>query len=86
MPELSRFYGIIIYMYWEDHAPPHFHACYGTEEALILIENGAVHRGSLPARALKLVREWMNIHQEEIAQQWEKAVQSAPIQKIAPLK
>ncbi len=56
MPEISRFFGIIIRMYWNDHEPPHFHAIYGDFEALIEIETLAVFRGELPRRALVLVR------------------------------
>jgi hypothetical protein len=85
MPELSRFYGIIIYMFWKDHAPPHFHAEYGDNEALILIGTWEIYRGALPARALKLVREWAELHKEEIRQQWAEAVASQPLKKIDPL-
>lgn len=58
MPELSRFFGIVIYMFWSDHNPPHFHAKYGGEEALITLD-GEVLQGSLPRRALSLVLEWL---------------------------
>ena len=85
MPELSRFYGIIIYMFWKDHAPPHFHAGYGEDEALILIDSWEIYKGSLPPRALKLVREWADLHKEEIKQHWADAVQSKPLTKIDPL-
>jgi hypothetical protein len=60
MPELTRFFGIIIYMSWRDHNPPHFHACYGEHEALISL-SGKVIGGSLPRRALSLVFEWLAI-------------------------
>jgi len=62
MPELSRFFGITIYMFYEDHAPPHFHARYGEFEALIR----AILDGKLPVRALGLVVEWASLHQEEL--------------------
>jgi hypothetical protein len=57
MPRLSAFYGIVIYMYWRDHAPPHFHAEYSDQGAMIVIDDGRVYAGSLPPRALRLVRE-----------------------------
>ena len=62
MPTISAFYGILIQMFWQDHAPPHFHALYGEFEALIDIRTLAVIRGSLPRRALALVREWATLH------------------------
>lgn len=86
MPELSRFYGIIIYLYWKDHAPPHFHAEYGDDEAVILIDNWAVYEGSLLNRALKLVREWAGLPKEEIVKAWEKAVAGKPFKIIEPLR
>ena len=58
MPRLSEFYGIVIYMYWKDHAPPHFHAIYSGEEALIRIEDGDFIEGHLPRTARKLVLEF----------------------------
>ena len=57
MPELSRFYGIVIRMFYEDHLPPHFHAYYGGHEVLIHIETLAVIAGELPPRAMGLVME-----------------------------
>jgi hypothetical protein len=66
MPRLSTFYGLVIYMYWRDHAPPHFHAEYGDHEALIVIADGPVSAGSLPPRALRLVREWRRHHLDEL--------------------
>jgi hypothetical protein len=73
MPRLSEFYGIVITMYWRDHSPPHYHASYGDHEALIVIEDASVYAGSLPRRALRLVREWHRLHQDEIAGAWERA-------------
>ena len=66
MPEISRFYGIVIRMFYNDHLPPHFHAEYGENEALIDINNLAVIAGKLPPRALGLVMEWSSLHQSEI--------------------
>lgn len=72
MPELSRFYGIVIKMYFADHAPPHFHAEYADAEALIGIETLAVFAGRLSARALSLVTEWAGLHQDELRAAWAK--------------
>jgi hypothetical protein len=85
MPELSRFFGIIITMYWRDHNPPHFHASYGNDEALITM-NGEVYSGSLPRRALSLVREWLAIHRQELLNNWENAQKREPMQSIEPLE
>ena len=65
MPEISRFFGIVIAMYYSDHAPPHFHAKYGDHEATLRIADGAVD-GRLPRRALSLVLEWYALHQAEL--------------------
>ena len=86
MPEISRFYGIIIRMFYNDHNPPHFHAEYGDGEVLVNINTLAVFHGSLPARALGLVIEWASQHQDELRNDWEKVhIQQLP-EKIAPLK
>ena len=66
VPRISAFYGLVIAMYWDDHAPPHFHASYAGETAQILIHDGAPLAGSLPPRALRLVREWSTMHREEL--------------------
>jgi Domain of unknown function (DUF4160) len=70
MPEISRFYGIIIYMYINDHNPPHFHARYNEFEATFSIEDFALLKGKLPAKAHSLVIEWTSIHQEELFINW----------------
>jgi len=70
MPEISRFLGIIIAMYYNDHAPPHFHAKYGDHEAVIAIDNGEVVEGRLPRRVLGLVQEWREFHIIELAEDW----------------
>jgi len=62
MPTISIFYGIVIQMFWNDHAPPHFHALYGEFEAIINIQTMDVMRGSLPKRALSMVLEWAEAH------------------------
>ena len=86
MPEICRFYGIIIRMYFVDHPPPHFHAEYGEYEALITIENLQVFSGDLPSRAFKLVEEWASLHRGELFDLWTKARQSQPLSKIEPLQ
>ena len=85
MPEISRFYGIIIYMYIDDHNPPHFHVWYDEYEATITIQDGIVI-GSLPRRALKLVYEWLDLHQEELMENWRLLSNSEAAKKISPLK
>ena len=73
MPVLSRFYGIIIRMYFQqaEHNPPHIHAIYGEDVAAIDIRTGEVLEGHLPPKALAMVREWSNIHEEDLLSMWE---------------
>ena len=85
MPELCRFYGIVIRMYFDDHDPPHFRARYGGDEALVGIETLAVLHGRLPPRAQGLVVEWASLRQAELRDAWERARQLEPLGKIAPL-
>ena len=85
MPEISRFYGIVIGMYWEDHPRPHFHATYAEFEAKIEIGTGQVIRGHLPRRALRMVREWERMHREELTSNWQRARRKLPPEPIPPL-
>lgn len=85
MPELSRFFGIIIYMNWRDHNPPHFHAVYGEHEALVSID-GALLAGGLPRRALSMVFEWLAVHRAELLDNWQKAQSRQPLSEIEPLE
>jgi hypothetical protein len=85
VPRISSFYGIDIEMYFDDHAPPHFHARYGGQEALIVIATGDVYAGSLPGRALRLVREWLAAHRDELARNFDRGVALEPLETIAPL-
>lgn len=85
MPEISRFYGIIIRMYFDDHTPPHFHAYYSGDEAVIGIDSLAVLRGHLPARAKGLVIEWASLHQSELREAWKRAENLDSPGKIDPL-
>ena len=86
MPEISRFFGIIITMYYNDHAPPHFHVKYGKQKAIISIQSLSVLDGELSGRGLGLVIEWAKIHQQELLQNWELARQNVTLQKISPLE
>lgn len=85
MPEISRFYGIVIKMFFDDHDPPHFHAQYGSQEMLIDIHTLAVIAGKLSPRAMGLVMEWASLHQAELLGDWRKAKHLEPLDKIAPL-
>jgi hypothetical protein len=85
MPTISRFYGILIQMYFADHAPPHFHALYAEFEAVIDIRTIEVIRGDLPGRALALVIEWAQEHSGELMEDWELCVQNRTPMKIRPL-
>lgn len=85
MPELSRFYGIIVRMRYNDHDPPHFHAAYGDEEAQIGIDSLAVLSGHLPRRARRYVMEWASLHQEELWEAWERRTRQEPLGTIDPL-
>jgi hypothetical protein len=85
MPEISRFYGIVVQMYFGDHLPPHFHARYGGHSAKIGIDALAVIDGSLPARARGLVIEWAALHQQELREAFQKAANLESPGKIDPL-
>jgi hypothetical protein len=85
MPEISRFFGIIIHMFFDDHNPPHFHASYAEHEALISIEDFKIIKGSLPPRAYGLVVEWALIHKDELQKNWQAAVELHDFNKIKPL-
>lgn len=85
MPEISRFFGIVIRMYYNDHAPPHFHAEYGSGEAQVRIDPLGLLHGNLPPRAVALVMEWAALHRNELLTDWELARQSARLNKIEGL-
>jgi uncharacterized protein DUF4160 len=86
MPEISRFFGIVIKMFFSDHAPPHFHAEYAEHEALVTIETLEVLRGELPRRALALVLEWAAAHRDELRTDWNRARSGQTLESIAPLE
>ena len=85
MPTISMFYGILIQMFWRDHAPPHFHALYSEHEALIDIRTLEVIEGGLPKRALALVLEWASEHRAELMEDWELCARMQTPKKIDPL-
>lgn len=86
MPEICRFYGIIIAMFYDDHNPPHFHARYGKDKMVIEIQTLKVLEGKIPPRALGLVIEWASQHREELLRDWELSKNNQPPEKITPLK
>lgn len=85
MPEISRFYGIIIRMFFDDHSPPHFHIEYQDFEATINIEDGTV-KGEIPRRALSLVYDWLDLHKDELIENWKSIQETGKYNSIAPLK
>ncbi len=86
MPEISRFYGIVISMYYDDHNPPHFHVRYGGDQATIEIASLRVLAGRLAPRVLGLVVEWASQHQPELMDNWDAARNDRPPRKIPPLQ
>ena len=85
MPEVCRFYGIVINIYYNDHGPAHFHARYGGNQALFGIEGLTMLQGRLPPRAHGMVVEWARLRQAELRSAWIAARRGDPIDKIAPL-
>lgn len=84
VPQISAFYGIRILMFFGDHNPPHFHARYGSDHARVGLD-GSLLDGSLPRRARRLVREWTELHADELAACWERATRNEPPGTIEPL-
>jgi len=85
MPELSRFLGIVVFMYFNDHNPPHFHVEYGDHQASIAIENLSVLEGGLPSRVLGYVIEWASLHRKELMDDWDMIKSTGKYFKIEPL-
>ena len=85
MPEISRFLGIVIAIYYSDHEPPHFHARYGKHEITVRIDDGLVD-GRFPQRALGHVLEWYKLHQQELMANWQRARQRQTLNPIPPLE
>ena len=84
MPEISRFFGIIIKMFFNEHSPPHFHVEYQDYTAIIIIEDGTV-KGEMPRKQLNLIFEWLDIHKTELLKNWELSIARQPLLKIKPL-
>jgi len=85
MPEISRFLGIVIGMFSREHPPPHFHAVYGEYQITVEIQSGIVH-GDFPKRALRHVLEWMDMHQDELLENWRRTQEHTLPHRIAPLE
>jgi hypothetical protein len=86
MPIISEFFGIKIYMYWNEHFPEHFHAEYGKFKILVAIQEGSVLKGAFPAKQLKLVLAWCEIHKGELMNNWLSAREHGKMEKIEPLR
>jgi Domain of unknown function (DUF4160) len=86
MPEISRFFGIIIAMFYNDHPPPHFHVHYGSERATIRIEDLALDEGELSPTILGLVKEWAALHRRELLDNWNRARAQSPLSRVEPLE
>lgn len=86
MPEVSRFFGIIITLNYNDHPPPHFHVRYGEQRAIVDINSLRVLEGKLSPRVLGMVVEWASLHQAELLANWTLARETEPLNKISPLE
>jgi hypothetical protein len=86
VPEISRFFGIIITMFYSDHQPPHFHVRYGEYKAQVMIETISILHGTLPPRVFGLVAEWAMAHHDELLEDWNLVQEEALPHKIAPLE
>jgi len=85
MPVISRFFGIMVFMFWREHAPPHFHAKYQDQEITVEIESGRV-AGNMVPRAVSLIQEWRESHRTELLEDWRLAEQKRSLKRIAPLE
>ncbi|MEH2402439.1 DUF4160 domain-containing protein [Nostoc sp.] len=86
MPEISRFFGMIVTMYYNDHPPPHFHVRYNQQKAIISIETLEILEGKLSSRAFKLILEWATLHQNELMENWELARDNQILNSVLPLE
>jgi ABC-type bacteriocin/lantibiotic exporter with double-glycine peptidase domain len=84
MPEVSRFYGIVVFMNYNDHTPPHFHARYQDQEVTVELQTGVV-QGKMSKRALRMLLEWSEKYQDELTRNWELTRNRRPLEKIPPL-
>jgi hypothetical protein len=85
MPIISRFFGIIVFMFWREHQPPHFHAKYGDDEVIVEIQTGKV-TGNISPRVLNMVQEWGELHKDELMADWKLAEENKPLKRIKPLE
>jgi len=85
MPRISIFFGIVIYMYYDEHAPPHFHAMYEGSEGVFGC-NGNLLKGTMTPRAARLIKEWAGMHKKELEENWERAERNMPLNWIEPLR
>ena len=86
MPAISQFFGIVIQMFWSDHAPPHFHCQYGEYEAIVNIRTLEIIEGKLPRRAMNLVLDWAELHRTELMEDWELCEAKQQPKPIKPLE
>lgn len=86
MPKICRFFGIIIAMFYNDHEPPHFHVRYGSQKAIVRIDDLSIIEGRLTPRVRGLVTEWAALHLDELREDWERARRNEPLQRISPLE
>ena len=86
MPEISRFFGIVIAMYYADHALPHVHAKYGGQRMSVAIDDARILSGDLPGRAKALVLEWLELHRDELLADWRLVQARKPLRRIEPLE
>jgi hypothetical protein len=86
VPEISRFFGIVIAIYWKEHGAPHFHAKYGGQRASFSIADLRLLEGELPPRVTALVLEWAFLHRDELFEDWNLAMAREPVKPIAPLE
>ena len=85
MPEISRFFGIVIAIYWQEHGVPHFHAKYGEHRASFSIGDLRLLEGQLPSRVMAMVLEWAFLHRAELMEDWSLAAAKEALKPIAPL-
>ena len=85
MPEISRFLGIVIYIFYDEHNPPHFHAEYGKYKISVEIRNGIV-KGHFPKKQLRVVLDWHDVHKKELMEDWQLAINDQPLKKIKPFE
>lgn len=86
MPTISRFFGIVIAMFYNDHTPPHFHVKYAEHSAKVAIDTFEITEGQLPRRVLALVMEWAVLHRDELRENWQRARAGMPLNDIEPLE